>query len=98
MVGRKPYSVPSLRLTVASPLSGAISSCVRPSGNVTLIVTTGAYHLAAAIMPVRTTRNDSGPAVRNTRDLPASEEPVARGETLVDPGAHVHGRNAVNLV
>ena len=98
MVGRKPYSVPSLRLTVASPLSAAVSSCVRQSGNVTLIVTTGACDWAAANMPVSTMRNGNSTPFRNIRDLPASEELVAPGETLVDPGAQVTGRNGVNLV
>src|SRR5688572_16657649 len=57
MVGWKPYSVPSLRLTVASPLSGAVNSRVRPSGNVTLIVTTGAYVCAAASALVTRLKN-----------------------------------------
>ena len=98
IVGRKLYSVPSLRVTVASPLSGAVSSCIRPSGNVTLIVTTGACDWAAANMPVSTMRSGNSTPFRNIGDRPASEELVAPGETLVDPGAQVIGRNAVNLV
>jgi hypothetical protein len=43
MVGWKPYLVPSLRLAVARPLSGAVNCSERPSGNLTLMVTTGAY-------------------------------------------------------
>jgi hypothetical protein len=45
----------SLSVTVTSPLSAAISSCVRPSGNVTLIVTTGAYAWATPISPISNT-------------------------------------------
>src|SRR5687767_4012833 len=52
MVGRKAYSVPSLRLSVATVLSAAVSSCVVPSGKVTLIVTIGAYGWAPATVTV----------------------------------------------
>src|SRR6185369_7563266 len=43
-----PNSAPSFSVMVASPLSAAVTSCMRPSGNVTLMVTTGAYVCAAA--------------------------------------------------
>ena len=42
IVGRNLYSVPSLRVSVATPRSAAAISCVRPPSNVTIIVTTGA--------------------------------------------------------
>src|SRR5204862_8183043 len=41
IVGLRPISAPSLNVTVANPLSGALSSCVCPSGSVTLIWTIG---------------------------------------------------------
>jgi hypothetical protein len=49
-------------------------------------------------MAVSTMRSGSSTPFRTIRDLSASEGLVAPGETLVDPGAQVTGRNAVNLV
>jgi len=98
MVGRKPYSVPSLIVTVASPLSGAVSSCVLPSGNVTLIVTTGADDWATAKMPISATKHATRTPFAKIPELLASEDFAPRRELLVVPSAPVTGRYAVNLV
>jgi hypothetical protein len=49
-------------------------------------------------MPISATKNASRTPFPDIRDLRASEELLARGETVFDPGAQVTGRNAVDFV